>query len=414
MSDREVGNWLHGYMEYTKELESPDSYHIWIGLSVIASAVARNIWLDQGAYVLFPNMYVALVGPPARTAKTTAIRMGRRILTQVPTVKMGPDACSKEQLIRDMATSKLNNQCAITIHSSEFSSIIDTSGILMIQLLTDLYDCDYNNNRGWRYETKHQGKDEIVNPCLNMLVGTTPTYIAEAMPDNIHGHGFTSRTIFVFEEKERFENPRPGSPDPKLIVALIKDLQRIAGIHGEFKWDCDREEHDRLKKAGEPLPEKHTKCGVYAYDTFYKGLFTTIPSDHRIEGYHWRKKIHVLKVAMLLSLAERDDPILDANVIITAVKFLDSLEAKMARTFSAVGKYDHASDLERMGNQILASAPEGLPISEVFRRNYFVGDERQIRLIIASLVSMGAVRLWNKNGVDWVTPVSKGGKLPWE
>src|SRR2546427_12238432 len=72
---REAGNWVAAYMEYTKESESPDAYHVWTALSSLASVARRNIWLDQGIYLLYPNLYVALVGPPGRTGKSTAIRM---------------------------------------------------------------------------------------------------------------------------------------------------------------------------------------------------------------------------------------------------------------------------------------------------------------------------------------------------
>lgn len=385
---REVGNWISGYLEYTKESESPDAYHVWTALSCLSSIVRRNIWLDQGIYLLFGNLYVALVGPPGRTGKSTAIRLGRRLITQIPGVIMGPDACSREQLIRAMATSKLNNQCCMTIHSTEFSSIVDTSGILMIQFLTDIFDCDYSNPKGWRYETKTQGKDELINPYLTMLVGTTPSYIADSLPDNLIGHGFTSRTVFVYGDKERFRNSRPKEAPAELTHALVRDLQRISGLHGEFHWD---------------------DSGIRAYDAFYNNLFETIPDDHRMEGYWWRKKIHVLKVAMLLSLAERDELVLDDKVIDTAAKFLDAIEGPMSRTFSAVGKYDRASDLERIAAQVIAAG--GLPVSEVFRRNYFAGSELDLRSIISSMQSMGLVKLVRKGDAEFLQVMNKD--MPW-
>lgn len=399
MVEREAGNWVDAYMEYTDESESPDAYHVWTALSSLASVARRNVWLDQGIYLLFPNMYVALVGPPGRTGKSTAIRMGRRLITQVPGIKMGPDSCSREQLIRAMAEAKMDNKCCLTIHSTEFSSILDTSGIAMIQFLTDIYDCDYQNPAGWRYETKTQGKDQIINPFLNIEVGTTPSYIADSMPDNVIGHGFTSRTLFVYGEKERKINPRPREPSHKLIAALVHDLLQISGLHGEFRWDCN-------------CPSRCTcnqPTGKNVYDLFYDRLYESVPADYRMEGYHWRKKIHVLKAAMLLSMAERDELVLDAKVISTAQKLLELIEEPMARTFSAVGKYEHASDLERIGSQVLLAG--GLPVAEVFRRNYFAGSEQELRLMIASLVSMGAVEVVNKDKKEWLIPRSNN--LPW-
>jgi hypothetical protein len=406
MSGRECGNWINAYMEYTKESESPDAYHIWVALSSIASVARRNVMLDQGIYLLFPNLYIALVGPPARTAKSTAIRMGRRLITQVPGIKLGPDACSREQLIRAMAESKMDNQCCLTIHSTEFSSIIDTSGILMVQFLTDIYDCDYHNPSGWRYETKTSGKDNIVNPFLNMLVGTTPSYIADSMPDNVIGHGFTSRTIFIYGDKERHENPRPKEASKALMKALVTDLHTMANLRGEFTWDCDEAEHD-----AKTHQERHVTCGLKAYEDFYHKLFQTIPADHRLEGYHWRKKIHVLKVAMILCMAEKDELVLDAKMLKAADQFLELIEEPMARTFSAVGKYERASDMERIGSQVMAAGSNGLPVSEVFRRNYFTGSEQDIRMMIAGLTSMGALKLVRKNGDEWLIPNKVD--LPW-
>lgn len=376
-------------MEYTKESESPDNYHIWTALSLISSVARRKVWIDQELYVLYPNLYVALVGPPARTAKSTAMRLGRRLIQGIPGVRFGPDSCSREELIRQLAQSKLDNQCAMTIHSSEFSSLIGVSGIPMIQFLTDIYDCDFKDP--WKYATKTQGKDEVVNPYLTMLVGTVPDYIADAIPGDIVGSGFTSRIIFVHEEKERLINPRPRPGDLELAKNLVSDLRHIGMLSGQFRWT---DEADK------------------AHETFYRSLYKTVPSDFRMEGYHWRKKIHVLKVAMLLSLSESDSLTLTERDITAAADILTSIEPSMTRVFSAVGKYDYASDLERIGSQIHLSGPVGCPVSEVFKLNYFAGSHDEIRKILGTLHMMGAITLGLKGKTEWATPTN--GKLPWK
>ena len=60
-SSRELGNWLKAYSEYSTESESPEMFHLWTGLSILASAVRRNVVLNQGINLLFPNMYVVVV-----------------------------------------------------------------------------------------------------------------------------------------------------------------------------------------------------------------------------------------------------------------------------------------------------------------------------------------------------------------
>lgn len=405
--ERQCGNWVRAYLEYTSESESPESYHLWAGISAIASAVRRNVWLDQGLYVLFPNLYIAFIGPPARTAKSTALYLEKGIISKIPGVKMGPSACTKEQLIRAMAESKFDNQCALTIHSSEFSDLVDSSGILMIQFLTSIYDGNYVDEAGWKYETKHQGKDTIINPFLNMIFGTTPTYFAESMPESIVGHGFTSRTIIVYEEKERHQNPRPRANDAVLGKALTEDLLHISRIRGEFRWGGAIVGKDR---DGKDVTE-----AMVTYDQYYRSLYDNVPVDHRLEGFHWRKKTHLLKVAMLLSLAERDDLTVTSADINTAAQFLRDLESSMARAFSAVGRNEFAAVIERIGTQVRLAGE--ISMEDIYSRNYSAGSSYELDNVIQTLEKMGVVRRKTKviGGQAFTYLVSHNGtrQMPW-
>ena len=379
-------------MEWTKESESPDNYHMFAALSAISAAVKRNVWVDQGMYILYPNMYVALVGPPGRTAKSTAMYMASQIAQGAGVIKFGPNSCTREQLIRALVESKLNNQCAMAVWSSEFSSLIGPSGLLMIQFLLDIYDCNYTDPSGWKYETKHQGKDAIVNPYLAGLFCTTPDYLVESMPDNIIGHGFTSRVIFVHEEKERLINPRPAKTDDLLGAALVSDLRHISRIAGQFTW---------------------TPAGEAAYDAYYKSLYDNVPEDHRIEGYHWRKKIHILKVAMLLSLAESDSLVLDRRDIDAAVQILHRIEHNMARVFRSVGKYEYTTDVERVGAYVHNHGH--VLLEDVYRKFYHLGVENLAQVMeLLKRSHTIKVDMVNSKGVagstEWVHAL---GELPW-
>jgi hypothetical protein len=384
---RKSGNFLRAYELYTAESESPSSFHLLVGLSCISSAVRRNVWLNQGLYLLYPNIYVVLVSPPGRCGKSTAIRLGRRLLWNVPGVVIGPDSVTAEELIRELASTYADGQSAMTIHSTELSSLIEPSGIKMIQLLTDLYDADHYNPQGWRYSTKTQGRDVIRNPCLTLVAGTTPSYVSEGLTEAIVSHGFSSRVLFVFEERERFANPRPKEPPPELIAALEEDLVQISQIKGEFRW---------------------TEEALKMYDDYYRSLHESEPVDYRIEGYHFRKRIHVLKLAMLCSLSEKDELILTSSDIQAAIEILDLIEPKMARTFASVGKFEHSLDLERLHDQITAAGPSGLPLPELFRRNYFIGSLSELDEMISSLIVMGAAKkIRDEDGTVRVVPVTE-------
>jgi len=388
---RKVGNWLLAYKEYTSESESPETYHLFCGLSAISSAIRRGTWLDQGIYLLFPNIFAVLVGPPGRCGKSTAIRMARTLLYAVPGVNIGPDSVTREELIKRLAQSYSDGQSALTIHSTELSSLIEPSGIKMIQFLTDIYDCDYANPSGWQYATKGQGKDEIKDPFVTLLAATTPTYVADGLPENVVSHGFAARVIFIYEEQERFSNPFPKEPSGELIVALTEDLVTISQLKGQFRW---------------------TDEGRKTYKEFYDNLQVTQPDDYRLEGFHWRKRTHVLKLAMLCSLSEKDDLILTAEDIIAAHDIIKLVEPKMARTFTAVGKFEYASDLERIQAQLIRAGKEGIEIGELLRMNYYVGDVRTLDSMISGLVVMNSA-VKDKRG-DKVFIVSTTHRAIWE
>lgn len=373
-------------MQYTAESESPESYHTWTGLSVLASAVRRNVWLDQGIYKLYPNLYVILTGPAGEVSKSTTIRLGRKILRGVPQVKMGQDSVTMEELVRQLeAAGKDSTFSALTLHSTELSDLIDSSGIKMVSFLTSIYDGDDKWDRG----TKGSTSEFINKPLLNLLAGTTPDWIADGLPVQAIGHGFVSRTIFVYEDKPRFLNPFPSNPDKELVRAIINDLNHIALLKGQFVWEGETENDWGPAKT--------------LYDKMYRDIATTRPPDYRLKTYYSRKKNHLLKVAMLLSVAENDSLVLRPVDLETAWDILKTTESRMAKAFSAVGKYEHASDLERILFEIQESG--GMTQQAIHEANYAAGDMDSLDKILKMLVSMGRIqRQKDDDGTIWYTP----------
>lgn len=343
---------------------------MWTALSILASAIRRNVWINQGIYTLYPNLFVALVAPPGKVGKSTVIRMGRRILLGVDDIIFGPDSVTREELIAIMAKTGVNEkQSAITLHSTELSSLIEPSGLKMIQFLTDIYDCDFK----WRYETKGAGRDKVHNPVLNLLAGTTPTWIAEGLPADVVGHGFSSRMIFVYGDTPRYLKPFPGEPDPRLVNALTSDLQHISLLEGEFQWS----------------PEARD-----LYEEYYGKIASSDPDDYRIEGFHNRKRTHILKMAMLLSLSEGDELIIHPRDISAAWDLIETIEVEMPKSFSAVGKYEFAADLERILRFIKKSGE--VDAREIYDRNYAVGDHETVARILITLHQMGRIERVDK------------------
>lgn len=341
--------------------------------------------MNQGHYLLYPNMYVTLVGPPG-DGKSTAIRQGRRLLVQLEDIFFGPDSMTREEMISILARISEKDKtkaAAMTVHSNELASLIEPSGMHMISLLTELYDCDDS----FKYSTKHQGKDVIRNPVVNILAGTTAAWIADNLPAKTVGHGYLSRKIFVYADEPRFLNPRPKSPPKQLVDALVEDLRHIATLKGEYSY-------------ADGAADK--------YDYYYRKIYSKRPTDYRLTDFHSRKgKAHLLKLGMLLAVAERDEPVIHAVDFDVAYNLLNQIEPAMHKAFSGVGKYEHAVDLERILDDITKAG--GMSAEDIYNQNYAVGDVEEVGRILMMLQRMGRISAKQIKNKTYYYP---RGKLP--
>ena len=137
---RELTNWLDSYLEYTENSESPISYHTWAGLSVVAGALQRRVYLKWGlGQVIYPNLYIVLIGPSGRTRKGVALGIAKDFLKQVPGVAVVPESSSGRQaMILAMKRAAKNFQdptdgiikfhCSVTAFSEELSVFLGFAG----------------------------------------------------------------------------------------------------------------------------------------------------------------------------------------------------------------------------------------------------------------------------------------------
>ena len=53
--NRQLGNWVRAYMEYTLDTESPDNYHFWTAITILGAITKRQVWLDMNMFKVYPN-----------------------------------------------------------------------------------------------------------------------------------------------------------------------------------------------------------------------------------------------------------------------------------------------------------------------------------------------------------------------
>lgn len=313
--------------------------HFWSGVSALAGALRRRVWLDMGYFRWTPCFYIIIVAPPGVVAKSTTADISMQILRKVKGVKFGPQMVTWPALVKAFADSKEEfewNQewhpmCALTIESSELGNLINPADREMIDLLVTLWD---SKTGGFDKVTKTSGNDAVVNPWINLIACTTPAWIEGNFPEYVIGGGFTSRCIFVYAETKEKLVPYPGLEIPPGIedvkTALLQDLEHIAiTLSGPFSLDSKAIDWGKLwyHKHYEKPPEDLT--------------------DERFAGYLARKQTHMHKLAMILSASRSDTRVISVEDLYTANQMLSNLEKDMPKVFAKIGRTEQSIHAER-------------------------------------------------------------------
>jgi len=353
-------DWLDAYLKYCAHSEAPEKFHFWTGVSVIAGALRRKVWIDQGYFQWTPNFYIVFVAPPGIVSKSTTASIGMRILRKIPDIHFGPDAVTWQSLVQSLASSTETFVCpgsdiqhpmsAITIVSSEFGTFLNPNDRDMVDVLVSLWDGQVGV---FEKATKTQGDDRIENPWINIVACTTPAWIAGNFPEYMIGGGFTSRTVFVYAEEKRNLVAYPKQHIPADFEVqqqeLFRDLEVIATqMAGEYTLTPDA-----------------LRWGVDWYERHYSSRPAHL-DNARFGGYIARKQTHVHKLAMILAASESNDLKLHQQHLERASKYVDDLELDMPKVFANIGRTPLADLAEELKHFV--QRMKKVEIHQLFKR----------------------------------------------
>ncbi|MDE0330981.1 MAG: DUF3987 domain-containing protein [Nitrospinae bacterium] len=337
---RHFPNWLRAYAEHTAISEAPKAFHFWTGVSVVAGALQRKVWLDQRIFQWSPNFYIVFVGPPGVVTKSTSMKIGYRILRRVPKVVFGPQSMTWQGLLRAFSESfssfPYNGlqevQSAITCDVSELGTFLKPSDQEMMDFLTDAWD---GQKGTFKRGLKHEEDTVIENAWLNIIGCTTPSWLRDNFPSSMIFGGLASRCVFVWgTEKQEYIS----YPD-ELIEQ--KDFQR----REEMLFD-DLVDISNLIGPFEIAPEAR----IWGRD-WYKHHWTNRPdhlSSERFDGYMARKQTHIHKLAMVLTAAAGNNLVIQRDTLELADAAMTGLELDMINVFDSIGTTDAAKHIDEV------------------------------------------------------------------
>lgn len=325
---RNFENWLDAYLNYSEDGFTPKQFNTWCGLSAIAGALERKVWIPwSDTFSYYPNIYVLLVSLPG-AGKSTALNKAVGLLTEMRQrnglLKLIPSQVTEAKFIEIMGTStsfeigtKIYNQSSGYYWASEASNSLKNIYGDFIACLTDFYDCPPL----WEKATMKGDRLTLHNVTLNLLAGSTLAYLAELINNsNIMG-GFASRLIYVIhrDKSVRKQKFQLGGLDPNgkratYRTKLIQDLQQIHDMKGPFT---------STPEFGE------------AWETWYP-QYESRRQEHaseKLQSLLVRTNTNMLKVSMLMSAAESDDRILKLHHWERARTLIEAHEAELPGIF---------------------------------------------------------------------------------
>lgn len=341
---RQLADWLLAYLEYTKEQEAPELFHVWSGISALAATVGRNCWLDRGFYTLFPNHYIILVARSALCRKSVAVGIAVDILEKAKVCEISAERITNASLLTELANvAQKTGRSEMLVFADELAIFLSKEethkGI--ITTLTRMFGCPSS----FINKLKTVPTDELKNVCLNILAATTPSDLAELIPMSATGKGFTPRLHIIYQESPRFKKADPKK-NIALELKLCQDLQEIKKVQGQFKFSSEGQEW---------------------WDKWYLNMGEPILED--LDGYYGRKHDYMLKLAMLVSLSYKNELFLFPEDMEKSSALLNQMEVFIPTAYKAIGTNPSMDHIDRVVRQIERKGGR-MTKSEVLRANW--------------------------------------------
>lgn len=379
---RACKDWLQAYLQYTAGTEAPRIMHFFAGVSAIAGALRRKVWIDLVRFKWYPSFYIVFVADPGIVSKSTTADLSMSLLREVPGIKFGPDSVTWQSLVTSFAGACESFEYGglwypmspLTLLASEFGSLMNLADQDMVNLFITLWD----GRDRYDKQTKMSGNDTVEAPWINLLACTTPSWMATNMSQLALAGGLTSRTIYIFgEAKENLvAYPHRNAPQDvqSLKSALIHDLEHISlNLTGPMKLTREAEAW------GEAWYEKLWKADYKA----------DLPDWHK--GYLARKQTHLHKLAMIVSISHSDSLEITLEDLQLANVMLESLEPDLEKVFSKVGKSVEAVEASRLIDYIKRRG--SCPYQDAYRMMHSAFPNfKDFEGIIAGAVRSGLVK----------------------
>lgn len=380
---RNFPDWIDAYMEFNANSEAPTNYLQWTAISTVAAALGRKCWCSRGMLRTYPNMYIILVGDGA-VGKGISMQYASDIIRKT-TIKLCPDTVTKSSLIKLFVDSMDTigdgddaiTHSSLTLMSPEIKTFLTNSGMDLIHELANWFDNGMSSGGGLRDLTITHGERIAENIFFNMLGGITPDTLRMLVTKGIMESGLSSRIVFVHATKPSKYEPFPQMPDEyeQFVENLADDLEIISFLKGDFV---------------------HSQDYIEAYTEWF--FANCEPDSFRFKepqfSYYFHRKIrlHVPKIAMILSASESNSKIITSKHLEKAIEIIEAAEDSLPIIFGGMGALGLKGIILHEIRMMVAECGI-IKYSGLYEKYQYQINEDELWTIVAGLDGTGALTL---------------------
>ena len=392
-------NFIDQVVEQHKEFESPLNFWRWAAMAAISAVVKDNVYLSQHMFNMYPNIYV-MFHADSGMKKGPPVNLAKKLVTRVGNTKVISGRSSIQGILKEMAQSEskpgqpVNKKAAAFICSSELSSSIVEDKVATT-ILTDLYDRNYNADT-WKSLLKMETFD-LKDPTITMLTATNESHSTDFFTRKDISGGYFARTFIIHESEENRVNsllvPPNILPDYDGLVNYLKELAKLNGSFTNLGSRTPTESHQRVLKnpySGES--EYFTDAGI-VYEEWYRDFANTRKSVKDSTGTLNRFGSSVIKVAMILSLAEKPELNISEGAMIEAISICEKLVGNVRKV--TFGKTEsEGTNAERkilLLNELLSREDHKISRAHLHKKFWIQGNVKEWDDCAASFIEAGMV-----------------------
>lgn len=363
--------WVDDYAMVMASLTaSPVEFNRLVGLVLVATAIQRRGRLRMAFGDVYPNIYGAIVAPPAVFHKSSSLSRGRNLMHQAGLDKL----LLSELMTSEGLLQQLQGQPAGLVIRDEIGTLFDSHNTKYLRNLkpdlTALFDCAPYSRRLAAMEIK------VDAPYLNILGATTPARFYEGITFTDMQDGFVSRWLFVTPE---------GEPDFDAPARMLGDEDRAALAElADTLMQIDRQQMTDFVLQDDAFDlwdtwRRDAARAAYAY------------GDDAVASIVTRYGTYALKFSIILAAAGGSWGTITADTMRTSIGLADYFKASVNRLLSQKSNFGvSGAKLQKVFAVIRRYPDTGTTTKEVYQHANM--NRGEARPVLEKLIEIGAIR----------------------